>query len=70
MLTDFVYNLGSLASFPKFVKAVVYNDVAGMRKEYMRSADLNGQHVILGRNKKFYDTFLANYNGGYYIAPH
>lgn len=70
MLAEFVYNLGSLNSFPKFVKAVVYNDVAGMRKEYIRSANLDGKHVIIGRNKSFYDTFLANYNGGYYIAPH
>jgi GH24 family phage-related lysozyme (muramidase) len=68
MLTEFVYNLGSLNAFPKFVKAIVYNDVAGMKKEYMRSALINGKRVSIGRNQKFYNKFLANYNGGYYIA--
>lgn len=70
MLTDFAFNLGSLNAFPKFVKAVVYNDVAGMNKEYKRSAFMNGQRTLIGRNQQFYDTFLKNYNGGYFIAPH
>lgn len=68
MLLDFVFNLGSLDAFPKFTKAVVYNDVAGMRKEYMRSAIIDGEHKLIGRNQVFFDTFLANYHGGYYVA--
>lgn len=60
MLLDFVYNLGSIKKFPKFTKAVINNDINGMRKEYERSyQDADGVwHKVERRNKDFYNTFL------------
>jgi GH24 family phage-related lysozyme (muramidase) len=54
MLTDFAFNLGGLNEFPKFVNAVLHDDLEGMRKEYKRYLD--GKE--LGRNQIFYDKFL------------
>lgn len=69
MLIEFTFNLGSLNSFPKFVKAVVYNDIAGMKKEYKRHATMNGgTRELVSRNKAFFDAFLANYSGGYFTS--
>ena len=52
----------------KFVKAVIFNDISGMKKEYTRYTKINGKYIPLSRNQKFYDTFLKNYNGGYYTS--
>lgn len=68
MLIEFTYNLGSLNSFPKFTKAVVHNDIGGMRKEYERFAVIDGEKKTLARNQLFFDTFLKNYTGGYFTS--
>lgn len=70
MLIDFMFNLGTLNSHPKFVKAVMHNDISGMKREYERTMTTkSGQHVpIAGRNTAFFNTFLKNYSGGYYVA--
>lgn len=56
MLTDFVYNLGSLRSFPKFTRAVLTNDVATMNLEYKRFT--NGRELE-GRNREFQARYLT-----------
>jgi hypothetical protein len=54
MLTDFAYN-GVLEKFPKFVDAVLKNDVVKMRSEYKR---YSGGKELSDRNKQFFNTFL------------
>lgn len=60
MLLDYVYNLGTIKGFPLFTKAVINNDINGMRKEYERSyRDKDGiWHKVGRRNIDFYNTFL------------
>jgi GH24 family phage-related lysozyme (muramidase) len=57
---DFQFN-GVLRSFPKFVKAVLCDDVAGMVKEYKRYAKTsNGQRIELkDRNSRLHDRYLV-----------
>lgn len=55
MLTDFAFNLGSLDKFPKFVDAVLRNDVEGMKQQYKR---FTGGKELTGRNNAFYNRFL------------
>jgi GH24 family phage-related lysozyme (muramidase) len=55
MLIDFMFNLGTLKSFPKFVKAVMTNDVETMKKEYVRYS--NGK-PLYDRNKRFFDRYF------------
>jgi lysozyme len=57
MLTDFTYNLGTLESFPKFVRAVLTDDFPTVLREYKRYA--NGKELT-DRNKRFYERYLAN----------
>lgn len=57
MLTDFVFNLGSLRSFPKFTRAVLTNDVNTMMKEYKRYV---GGRELTQRNRTFYTRYLAD----------
>ena len=69
MLIDFIFNIGTLNSHPKFVKSLIHNDLNGMKQEYMRSANMNGvRKPLIGRNTAFFDTFLKNYKGGFYTA--
>ena len=56
MLTDFEYNLGTIKTFPKFVRAVLTKDWKTAAAEHKRFSD--GKEI--SRNKPFYDTFLAN----------
>jgi len=61
MLIDFAYNLGTIRHFPKFVRAVLLGDWKTATAEYKRSAiDKNGKKIELGRNNKYFDTFLKN----------
>lgn len=55
MLTDFAFNLGSLDKFPKFVDAVLRNNVEGMKQQYKR---YTGGKELTGRNTAFYNRFL------------
>ena len=60
MLVDYVFNLGSLSSFPKMVDAIVRSDREKMGKEYKRSAVINGKRKeITGRNTQFANKFLS-----------
>lgn len=61
MLTDFVFNLGSLDSFPKFVEAVIEDDVDTQRKEYKRYyTNVDGKVFPLAeRNAAFYARYLS-----------
>ena len=56
ILTDFVFNLGSLRSFPKFTHGVISNDIAVMAKEYKRYV---GGRELTQRNKQFHDRYLS-----------
>lgn len=56
MLVDFMYNLGSLRSFPKFVRAVLINDQPTIAREYKRFS--NGKEVTQ-RNQSFHDRYVA-----------
>jgi len=60
MLTEFAFNLGGLDKFPKFVDAVLRNNVEGMRKEYKRNyTSSTGERKSLDRrNQLFFDRFL------------
>ena len=59
MLMDYAFNLGSIANFPKMVRAVLDWDVQTMWREYPRYAKIGGRMTQLtGRNKLFADTFL------------
>jgi GH24 family phage-related lysozyme (muramidase) len=57
MLIDFTFNLGSLRSFPKFVRGVLTNDKDIMRKEYRRYM---GGKELTNRNKVFFDRYLKS----------
>lgn len=60
-LTDYHYNLGSLKKFPKFVTAVMNNDLVTAKKEYERSATIDGKKTKLTkRNKYIYDLLFTN----------
>lgn len=55
MLLDFSFNLGGLHKFPKFVDAVLRNQLDIVKKEYIRkSAD----QELTGRNEAFFNRFL------------
>ena len=58
---DFQFN-GVLRSFPKFRKAVLCDDVAGMVKEYKRYArTANGKRIELrDRNSRFHRRYLSH----------
>jgi len=56
MLTDFVFNLGSLRSFPKFTRGVLINDINVISKEYKRYV---GGKELTGRNRDFYNRYIA-----------
>lgn len=60
MFLDFVFNIGSLRSFPKFTSAVMRDDWDTVKKEYKRTyKDENGiRRELSGRNKEFYNRFL------------
>lgn len=60
MLIDYAFNLKSLSTFPKMIKAVVDGDLVTAKKEYKRYATIKGKKSELGRNKNFYDRYLAN----------
>jgi len=57
MLIDFAYNLGPkfAREFPKFTKAVIANDLEGMKKEHKR---YSGGKELVRRNKMFEELFL------------
>jgi GH24 family phage-related lysozyme (muramidase) len=55
MLTDFVFNLGSLRSFPKFTRGVLVNDLPAMLREYKR---YTGGRELTGRNRAFHDRYI------------
>jgi len=59
MLIDYVFNIGGLGSFPKMVDAVLRSDRGTMKKEYKRSAVINGKRQELtGRNQAYAQKFL------------
>ena len=64
MLLDFTFNGGSPKTvFPKFTKAVINNDVAGMKREYKRYFYEKGSKVkkeLKSRNELFYNYFLKD----------
>ena len=61
MLTDYAFNLGTLKTFPKFVRAVLIKDWDTAKKEYVRVyKDKGGKTHTLDRNKIFFDTYLKN----------
>lgn len=55
MLTDFAFNLGNLAEFPKFTAAVVNKDWKTASQNYKRYA---GGKELTKRNTDFYNKFL------------
>ena len=63
MLIDFAFNLGGhgLRKFPKFVNAIINDDVDTMRKEYKRyyTAGSGERKELKQRNDEFYTLFLA-----------
>lgn len=61
MLTDFVFNLGSLDSFPKFTQAVLDDDISTQREEYKRYYRSGGRFYPLAeRNAAFYARYLSD----------
>ena len=61
MLIDFVYNGIALKTYPKFLQAVINNDIKGMRAEYKRNARLLPSRELVPlprRNRLFYEYFL------------
>lgn len=60
MLTDFVFNLGSLTSFPKFTKAVLNKDWKTVEREYRRKYKTPDGYVkdLTQRNQSFHHRFL------------
>jgi len=56
MLLDFSFNLGGLEKFPKFVDAVLRNQLDIVKKEYVRH--FAGKELI-GRNRAFFERFLT-----------
>lgn len=60
MLIDYAFNLGKLSGFPNFADAVFRKDWTTAKAEYKRSyKDSAGVKHELGRNKDFYQTYLA-----------
>lgn len=60
MLIDYVFNIGSLNSFPEMVDAVLRSDKEKMKREYKRFGVINGKRKELtGRNTMFSNKFLA-----------
>lgn len=57
MLTDFVFNLGSLRSFPKFTRAVLKKDYVTMNNEYKR---FSGGRELAARNQAFHNRYLGS----------
>ena len=55
MFIDFVFNMGTLKKFPKFTKAVLKNDIDGMKSQYKRYA---GGKELKGRNTAFAKRYL------------
>lgn len=60
MLIDYAFNLGTIAKFPKMVKAVVTGDLVTAKKEYKRHATIGGKTKELSRNTAFYNKYLSN----------
>lgn len=63
MLTEFAFNLGGLEKFPKFVEAVLRNDINTMRREFKRFYRTPGGVKPIEmerRNKLFYDRYLSS----------
>jgi len=60
ILTDFVFNLGSLKAFPKFTKAVLNKDWKTVSQEYNRKYKTADGHMkdLTARNQAFHDRFL------------
>ena len=61
MLIDFVYNGIALKTYPKFLQAVINNDIKGMRAEYIRNYRPKGSSELVPlsrRNRLFYEYFL------------
>ena len=63
MISDFAFNLGGhgLRKFPKFVDAIIEDDIDTMRKEYKRyyTAGSGERRELEQRNEEFYSLFLA-----------
>ncbi len=60
MLIDYVFNIGSLDSFPEMTDAVLRSDKGKMKREYKRTGVVNGKRKELtGRNVMFANKFLA-----------
>lgn len=55
MFIDFVFNMGTLKKFPKFVEATLKNDESGMNDQYKRFA---GGKELKGRNMAFARRYL------------
>lgn len=63
ILTDYVFNLGTLKGFPKFTKAVLNKDWKTVAEEYKRTyKDSHGARHELARNKVFYNRYLKSIN--------
>jgi len=63
-LTDFSYNLGGLEKFPKFVTAVMNNDLEGAKAEYKRYWKNKGVKTELTkRNEEIYKMIFENAKG-------
>lgn len=61
MLTEFVYNLGTLSKFPRLTKAILTKNWDAAKQEYKRYSVVGGVKTELKqRNIAFYDTFLKN----------
>jgi len=56
MFIDFVFNMGTLKKFPKFVQATLKNDESGINTEYKRFA---GGKELKGRNMAFARRYLS-----------
>jgi len=56
MFIDFVFNMGTLKKFPKFVQATLKNDESGINTQYKRFA---GGKELKGRNMAFARRYLS-----------
>src|ERR1035437_463258 len=63
MLTEYVFNLGTLRKFPNFTQAVLNKDWKTVQKEFVRSyKDKYGKsHILVRRNKLFFDRYLKSF---------
>ena len=63
MLIDFAFNIGGggMKKFPKFVQAVLIDDIETMRQQYKRfySASDGTKKELKQRNEQFYMLFLS-----------